>query len=140
MVSSTIDSSSEELTAWLASAPSAKAALYLGNAYLKLGQLDKAKAALERALELDPKSRKRDAIRKLIKGIDERIVGVVDTQAIPPGTQVEDAGAGDFVFVPRHAIHREGNPTTETSHFIVVRAGHGGSIFNVDEPAPATHG
>ncbi len=53
------------------------------------------------------------------------------------GQEVLDAAPGDFVYVPRHAIHREGNPAQEESTLVVVRAGTGEAVVNVDGPAPA---
>lgn len=50
------------------------------------------------------------------------------------GTEVLDAGTGDFLYVAPWAIHREGNPTDEESHIIVARAGSGEPVFNVDGP------
>ena len=58
-----------EMNASLAAKPTGKAALYLGNAYLKLGLLGAAKEAMERALLLDPTNPKRNAIRTLMKEI-----------------------------------------------------------------------
>src|SRR5258707_13002492 len=49
----------EELKAAIAIKPTVKALLMLGNTYLKLSQLDDAKAAFEKVLELDPRSSKR---------------------------------------------------------------------------------
>jgi uncharacterized RmlC-like cupin family protein len=54
----------------------------------------------------------------------------------PGGRAVIDAQPGDFVHVPRGAIHREGNPTPATATLVVVRAGHGAPTFNVDGPEP----
>lgn len=51
------------------------------------------------------------------------------------GGQVVDAVAGDFVHVPRGAVHRESNPGDTESHIVVVRAGHGVPTVNVDGPA-----
>ena len=39
-----------------------------------------------------------------------------------------------FVFVPPHTVHREGNPTSDQAALIVVRAGSGEPVFNVDGP------
>ncbi len=78
----------EELDASLKLHPDAKTALYLGNAYLKLGQLGKAKAALERALQIDPDNPRRDGIVKLIQGIESRNVGVVQISSTPPGATI----------------------------------------------------
>jgi uncharacterized RmlC-like cupin family protein len=50
------------------------------------------------------------------------------------GSEVINAVAGDFVHVPRGAIHREGNDGDEESHLIVVRAGQGAPTINVDGP------
>ena len=46
-----------------------------------------------------------------------------------------DAGPGDFLFIPAREIHREGNPLDETSEIVVVRAGQGEVVVNVDRPA-----
>jgi uncharacterized RmlC-like cupin family protein len=51
------------------------------------------------------------------------------------GATSVQAGPGDFVYVPRGAVHRESNPSEEPADVIVVRAGVGQSIFNVDGPA-----
>jgi uncharacterized RmlC-like cupin family protein len=51
------------------------------------------------------------------------------------GTDVVEAGPGDFLHVPRGAIHREGNPGDDESHLVVVRAGQGPAVVNVDGPA-----
>jgi uncharacterized RmlC-like cupin family protein len=52
------------------------------------------------------------------------------------GAEVVEAAAGDFVLVPRGAVHREGNPAEEASQLVVVRAGSGPVVVNVDGPAP----
>jgi uncharacterized RmlC-like cupin family protein len=52
----------------------------------------------------------------------------------PGGTGVLEAGAGDFVLVPRHAVHRESNPGDGESHFVVFRSGTGPVVVNVDGP------
>jgi uncharacterized RmlC-like cupin family protein len=54
----------------------------------------------------------------------------------PRGTETVDAVAGDFVYVPPKAIHREGNPSDETSGLVVVRSGTGEAVVNVEGPAP----
>ena len=51
------------------------------------------------------------------------------------GNEVLDAEAGDFLHVPKGAIHRESNHGPEQSHLIVVRAGTGVPTINVDGPA-----
>ncbi|MFC8517350.1 cupin domain-containing protein [Streptomyces sp. NPDC057257] len=52
----------------------------------------------------------------------------------PDGSRVLEAGPGDFVYVPKGAVHREGNPTSEPADIIVMRSGTGQSTFNVDGP------
>ena len=51
------------------------------------------------------------------------------------GNEVIEAEAGDFLHVPKGAIHRESNRCHAQSHLIVVRAGHGVPTINVDGPA-----
>jgi uncharacterized RmlC-like cupin family protein len=53
----------------------------------------------------------------------------------PGGSEVVTAGPGDFVYVPKGAIHREGNDGEDESHLVVVRAGRGVPTVNVDGPA-----
>ncbi len=48
-----------------------------------------------------------------------------------------EAAPGNFVHVPRGAIHRENNPKEMESHLVVVRAAHGPPVINVDGPAQA---
>jgi uncharacterized RmlC-like cupin family protein len=54
----------------------------------------------------------------------------------PGGADSFDAGPGDFVYVPRGLIHRESNPTDGPADIVVVRAGRGASVVNVDGPEP----
>jgi uncharacterized RmlC-like cupin family protein len=58
----------------------------------------------------------------------------------PGGTVVVEAGPGDFLHVPKGAIHRESNPQDTDGQAVVVRAGQGPPVFNVDGPAPALSG
>lgn len=60
--------------------------------------------------------------------------GALRMESGPGGLEVVDAQPGDFVFVPPHTVHREGNPTSADSTIIVVRAGSGEAVFNVDGP------
>ena len=62
--------------------------------------------------------------------------GALLMESGPGGANVVEAGPGDFLYVPRGAIHREGNPSGEESHVVVVRAGHGPAVVNVEGPAP----
>jgi uncharacterized RmlC-like cupin family protein len=45
-----------------------------------------------------------------------------------------DASPGDFVFVGKQLVHRESNPSTEPAAIVVVRAGEGEPVVNVDGP------
>ena len=62
------------------------------------------------------------------------VSGGMRMESGPGGADVVDAEPGDFVFVPAHTVHREGNPTEEDATLIVVRAGSGQAVFNVDGP------
>jgi uncharacterized RmlC-like cupin family protein len=44
------------------------------------------------------------------------------------------AEPGDFVFVGKHAVHRESNPSAEEAGLVVVRTGQGEPVVNVDGP------
>lgn len=50
------------------------------------------------------------------------------------GAESFDAGPGDFVYVGKEAIHRESNPSADRATFVVVRAGEGEVVFNVEGP------
>ena len=52
----------------------------------------------------------------------------------PGGGSALVAGAGDFLLVPRGAVHRESNPGDGESLAVVVRAGSGVPTVNVDGP------
>lgn len=60
--------------------------------------------------------------------------GTLRMESGPGGAAVIDAEAGDFVFVPRGAVHREGNRGSSPSELVVVRAGTGPVVVNVDGP------
>jgi uncharacterized RmlC-like cupin family protein len=51
------------------------------------------------------------------------------------GSEKVDAAPGDFVHVPRRTVHRERNPSDETSELILFRLGSGEVVINVDAPA-----
>jgi uncharacterized RmlC-like cupin family protein len=53
------------------------------------------------------------------------------------GSEVLEAGPGDFLYVARNAIHRESNPTDQESQIVVVRSGSGEPVINVDGPEEA---
>jgi uncharacterized RmlC-like cupin family protein len=60
--------------------------------------------------------------------------GAMRMESGPGGQDVVDAGPGDFIFVPPHTVHRESNPASEDSTVVVVRAGTGEPVTNVDGP------
>ncbi|MGN6600146.1 MAG: cupin domain-containing protein [Actinomycetes bacterium] len=62
------------------------------------------------------------------------VSGALRMESGPDGRDVVEAQAGGFLFVPPHAVHREGNPGSEESVLVVVRAGTGEPVFNVDGP------
>jgi uncharacterized RmlC-like cupin family protein len=64
------------------------------------------------------------------------VSGSLRMESGPGGADVLEARAGDFLRVPKGAIHRESNPGDEQSHIVVVRAGEGPAVVNVDGPAP----
>jgi uncharacterized RmlC-like cupin family protein len=51
------------------------------------------------------------------------------------GDDVFDALPGEFVYVPPHSVHREGNMTDKVATIVVTRTGQGESVFNVDGPS-----
>src|SRR5215211_1386261 len=53
----------------------------------------------------------------------------------PGGSSTVEARPGDFVYVPKGAVHRESNPSAGPADIVVVRAGLGESTINVDGPA-----
>jgi uncharacterized RmlC-like cupin family protein len=58
----------------------------------------------------------------------------------PEGSHTVQAGPGDFIHVPKGAVHREGNPGDQESQIVVVRSGYGPAVVNVDGPASAQPG
>ena len=64
------------------------------------------------------------------------VSGKLRMESGPGGAIVLDAEAGDFVFVPPQAVHRESNPDIAESQVVVVRTGQGPAVINVDGPAP----
>ena len=56
----------------------------------------------------------------------------------PAGEETLEAGPGDFLYVAPGAVHRETNPTDVEAAIIVVRAGAGEPVINVDGPEPAS--
>ncbi|HLN76225.1 MAG TPA: cupin domain-containing protein [Nocardioidaceae bacterium] len=64
------------------------------------------------------------------------LTGLMRMEFGPEGAESLEAGPGDFLYVPPHVIHRESNPSGETGTAIVVRAGTGEVVTNVDGPSP----
>jgi uncharacterized RmlC-like cupin family protein len=60
--------------------------------------------------------------------------GALRLESGEAGQDVFDAQAGEFVYVPPHCVHREGNTTEAVSTLVVTRSGQGPSVFNVDGP------
>jgi uncharacterized RmlC-like cupin family protein len=52
----------------------------------------------------------------------------------PGGEEGFEAVPGDFAFVGKRAVHRESNPSAEDARLVVVRAGQGEPVVNVDGP------
>jgi uncharacterized RmlC-like cupin family protein len=61
--------------------------------------------------------------------------GVLRMESGPDGADVMDARPGDFLLVPRGAIHRESNPSDGDATAVVVRSGRGEAVINVEGPA-----
>jgi uncharacterized RmlC-like cupin family protein len=62
------------------------------------------------------------------------LTGALRMESGDRGREVLDANPGDFVFVPKRAIHRESNPSEEESLILVVRSGEGEPVVNVTGP------
>jgi uncharacterized RmlC-like cupin family protein len=62
------------------------------------------------------------------------VSGVLRLEFGPAGSDVVDAGPGDFVHVPAHTVHRESNPTENVATAVIARAGRGAPTVNVDGP------
>ncbi|MER6420032.1 cupin domain-containing protein [Streptomyces sp. NPDC001137] len=63
------------------------------------------------------------------------LTGALRMEFGPDGSRTVEAGPGDFIYVPKGAVHRESNPSAEPADIIVTRAGTGQSTFNVEGPA-----
>ena len=62
------------------------------------------------------------------------LTGALKMEFGPAGSNVVEARPGDFVRVPKGAVHREGNPSAQPADLIVVRAGRGESTYNLAGP------
>ncbi len=63
------------------------------------------------------------------------IDGALRMESGSNGEAVVIAGPGDFLHVPKGAVHRESNPGDTQSRIVVVRAGDGPPVINVEGPA-----
>jgi quercetin dioxygenase-like cupin family protein len=59
--------------------------------------------------------------------------GALRLESAPAGTETKEARAGDFLFIPKHAVHREGSggPGFEA---VAIRVGGGPILLNVEGP------
>jgi PEGA domain/Tetratricopeptide repeat len=78
----------EELKASLAARPMVKTCLALGNVYLRLGQLDDARDAFKKVMEIDPRSPKRKLIEENIRALELLARTRVAIVSEPPGATV----------------------------------------------------
>ena len=62
------------------------------------------------------------------------LTGSLHMEFGPGGAESFDAGPGDFIYVGKGVVHREGNPSEEDATIVVVRAGEGEPVINVDGP------
>ena len=62
------------------------------------------------------------------------LTGALRMEFGPGGAERFDAGPGDFVYVGKGAVHRESNPSDEDGTAVVIRAGEGEPVVNVDGP------
>lgn len=64
------------------------------------------------------------------------VSGAVLLESGAGGRDAVTARDGDFLFIPAHVIHRESNPNDSEAVVVVVRAGDGELVVNVEGPAP----
>jgi uncharacterized RmlC-like cupin family protein len=62
------------------------------------------------------------------------VSGAMRLEFGPGGASVVEAGPGEFIHVPAHAVHRESNPSRERATAVIARAGTGVPTVNVDGP------
>lgn len=63
------------------------------------------------------------------------ITGTVRIEFGPGGAQAVEGGAGDFIHIPKHVVHREVNSGTTTAQEVVTRSGTGPVTVNVEGPS-----
>jgi quercetin dioxygenase-like cupin family protein len=59
--------------------------------------------------------------------------GTLRLESGPGGTALEEAQAGDFILIPRKAVHRESS-RGQGFEAITIRVGGGPTLFNVEGP------
>src|SRR5438034_5864249 len=60
--------------------------------------------------------------------------GRIRIECGPGGSVVLDGGPGDFLLIPPREVHRESNPADGTTQIVLVRAGQGAVVVNVEGP------
>ena len=65
------------------------------------------------------------------------VAGSATVESGPGGLVRAEAGAGDFVLIPRGLIHREGTAAgSQGVEAVLIRVGEGEPVTNVDGPEP----
>lgn len=62
------------------------------------------------------------------------IAGELKLEFGKDGKESCTATAGEVAFIPKNAVHRESNPSTDKQVLFGVRVGKGAPVFNVDSP------
>ena len=66
------------------------------------------------------------------------ISGALRMESGPEGESIVEAAPGDFLYVPKGAVHREANPGDEESQIVVVRVGHGRDCHQCEDSREAS--
>ena len=64
------------------------------------------------------------------------VAGAIRIDYGPGGKMSMEGEAGDYLFIPAGAVHRESNPLADEQILVVFRTGSGAVVVNVDEPIP----
>jgi uncharacterized RmlC-like cupin family protein len=62
------------------------------------------------------------------------IRGALRVESGSRGSQLAEAGPGDFMHIPPRTIHRESNPSDKEQLLVVARFGDGPVVTNVEGP------
>ena len=62
--------------------------------------------------------------------------GAIELESGPGGRERLRVEAGDFAYVPRRLIHREGTTPDAPAELVLVRIGSGEPVVNVEGPEP----